>query len=354
MGDYSFQPTLNSRSVEMEQARADRGEVSGNNRGEYLFYKDHEIRYRQELMRKRMMEEEMEGCTFSPMTNPSRGGTSRVSVMQQSQMWNERRDEWRAQAQEERLHEEMKECTFAPEIDITNRMKGSIPAPRSLEKSKVSKAKGVDEFILRQEAARQAREEARDVPHVAGKNWTRKTTVPQPFNFSASTKKVKALDAPVDKEAIKKKEDKKELTNTRRGFAAPPVAPLEYGEDGEPLYGTVTEGDLEATPRDGRVEARLKRFLSKYGNGSSRSRVQEEEDEFSEEIQGPRGGEHGYYRRMAEARRMRAEKEEQLNTCTGRKWKPSPTKTKSFHWCNPEDAVVKSLQRPVQPLRCDW
>ena len=27
---------------------------------------DHEIRYRQELMRKRMMEEEMEGCTFSP------------------------------------------------------------------------------------------------------------------------------------------------------------------------------------------------------------------------------------------------------------------------------------------------
>ena len=58
---------------------------------------------------------------FLPQTNPSRGGTSRVSVMQQSQMWNERRDEWRAQAQEERLHEEMKECTFAPEIDITNR-----------------------------------------------------------------------------------------------------------------------------------------------------------------------------------------------------------------------------------------
>jgi len=33
----------------------------------------------------------------SAQTNPSRDNVNRVGVMQQSQMWNERRDEWRAQ-----------------------------------------------------------------------------------------------------------------------------------------------------------------------------------------------------------------------------------------------------------------
>ena len=37
--EFTFQPKLNARSVAMEQARVDRGEVTGRDRGEYLHNK---------------------------------------------------------------------------------------------------------------------------------------------------------------------------------------------------------------------------------------------------------------------------------------------------------------------------
>jgi hypothetical protein len=324
----------------MEQARIDRGEVTGRDRGEYLSYKDHEIRYRQELMRKRVMEEEMEGCTFSPATNPSRNHMSRISVVQHSQLWNERRDEWRAQAQEQKLQQEMKECTFRPEIDITSRVQSrpSTPGNRPTTPGG-SRAKGFDEFVLRQEAARQAREEARQVPHVAGKNWTRTPTKPQPFNFNHS-EKVKALQPPGKPDVVEK-------TNKRgpQMFTEPPAIPMEYDEDGDPMTSIV-----EQAP-DSRVETRLKRFLNKYS--TSRSNVDLEEDD-EEAAEGRQNGEQGFVKRMAEARRIRAEKEQALNQVTGRKWKATTTTPKSFHFNDPAAAVVRSLRPPVVPLRADW
>jgi len=334
--EYSFQPQLNTRSLEMEQARIDRGEVTGKDRGEYLFYKDHEIRYRQELARKRMIEEEMQGCTFTPETNPHSGYGSRISCVQHSQMWNERRDEWRNQAQERHLQEEMKECTFQPEIDLTARGSASRPSTPG-----GSRAKGFDEFVLRQEAARQARNEAREVPHVAGTNWTRSVTKPQPFSFN-HTERIKALERPGKPTQANKP--------TQAMVTAPPAIPLEYNEDGEAMRPASTP----ANGPDDRVEARLKRFLNKYSARGEEREEEDEDDMEDEQMDKRRGSESGYYKRMAEARRIRAEKEQALNQTTGRKWKPVTTKTKSFHFHNPSEARVSSLQKPVTPLRVDW
>jgi len=120
------------------------------------------------------------------------------------------------------------------------------------------------------------------VPHTAGKNWTRKTTVPQPFNFSSSSKSIKSINAPVTKKDVENKGKDNAVNETRNRFAAPPVAVLEYGDDGEALYdGGVSQGpmsgdvEVEESPRNSRVEARLKKFLSKYG--SNESRMDEEE-----------------------------------------------------------------------------
>jgi len=339
MEQFSFQPTLNSRSLAIEQERMNRGEV-GQDRGEYLFYKDHEIRYRQELARKRMMEEEMEGCTFSPQVNPAMGYASRISCVQHSQMWNERRDEWRNQAQERRLEEEMKECTFRPEIDITQRVAPSSSRPSTPGNNEsTSKAKGFDEFVLRQEAARQARDEAKIVPHVAGNNWTRTATKPQPFTFNR-TEKIRSLERPGKPTELSKRRPEM--------LTAPPAVPMEYDEDGEPIMDT-----MQYNQGDDRVEARLQRFLNKYTNrAEDDGEGGDEEDD--ETVGGRRGSELGYYKRMAEARRIRAEKEQALNQTTGRKWKAKPTVTKSFHFNDPSHARVSSLQKPVTPLRADW
>ena len=151
--------------------------------------------------------------------------------------------------------------------------------------------------------------------------------------------------------------ERKKSSQEALSFRAPPVIPAEYDENGEVLMDgqqTMIREDEGPDP-NGRIEARLKRFLNKYSTRRQPDQNEEAEtEEYSEEVTGPRGGEHNYYRRMAEARRMRAEKEESLNITTGRKWKNSPTKTKSFNWTNPAAAHVKSLARPVMPLRCDW
>jgi len=293
----------------------------------------------------------MEGCTFSPATNPARPYASRISVVQHSQMWNERRDEWRAQAQQNALKEEMKECTFRPEIDITARLTNTVTqTPISAARPATpgnrpttpggSKAKGFEEFVLRQEAARQAREEAQDVPHVAGKNWTRQATKPQPFNFNHA-EKIRSLRPPG-----KPSETSKPKRTPM--YTAPPAIPLEFDDEGEPFSMTMVEADP-----DSRVETRLKRFLNKYSATRSSGNFDEMVEMGDEEEKHP-GSEQGYYKRMAEARRQRAEKEAALNQVTGRNWKPTTTQAKSFHFHDPAAAVVPSLRPPVVPLRADW
>ena len=195
------------------------------------------------------------------------------------------------------------------------------------------------------------------MPHVAGNNWTRKSTTPKPFNFSTAVKKApKSIAPPVTQKDVQRKTTAADALS----FKAPPVIPLEYDEEGEILLDGQARMMREEDRPDpnGRIEARLKRFLNKHSTRSRRpdgdQNMEYMEDEYGDEVSGPRGGEHVYYRRMAEARRMRAEKEESLNITTGRKWKNSPTQPQSFNWTNPNAAHVKSLARPVLPLRCDW
>lgn len=281
------------------------------------------------------MEEEMQGCTFSPQTNPSRDHGSRISVVQHSQMWNERRDEWRTQAQERILQEEMKECTFHPKTTSHERPAYSTEPPAMPGADDSNNAKGFDEFVLRQEAARQARAEAEVVPHCAGKNWTRQTTKPQPFNFNRS-EKIRSLERPGKPEEVGKAKPPM--------YTMAPAQMMQFDEEGEPI----SQGS--AMGPDTRVENRLKKFLNKYG---SRRRGEEgEEDEDNEDRQ--RGGEMGYYKRMAEARRIQAEKEEALNQVTGRKWKPVSTNPRAFHFHDPARSQVTSLRKPVTPMRADW
>merc|ERR1711934_847930 len=277
-----------------------------------------------------MMEQEMEGCTFSPATNPSRSRASRISVVQHSQMWNERRDEWRAQAQENRLQEEMKECTFHPKIGLTAAQRPAYSTePPALPGTSASNTKGFDEFVLRQEAAREARAESEVVPHCAGKNWTRQVTKPQPFNFNR-TEKIRSLERPGKPEEVGK--DKPPM------YTMAPQQPMQFDEDGEPI----TQGS--AAGPDGRVENRLKKFLNKY---SSRRGGEEGEEEDTDGDDRQRGGEMGYYKRMAEARRIQAEKEEALNQVTGRHWKPVVTNPRAFQFHDPARSEVRSLRKPV-------
>merc|ERR1712070_134488 len=338
----------------MEQARVDRGEVTGRDRGEYLHNKDYEIKYRHEIMRKRLVDEEMEGCTFSPAINPGPSNRNHVSVVKNAQLWNERRDEWRHQAAEQQIRKEMQECTFQPNIHISQRSQyfgSEAPPPMPQD----DHATGFDKFVERQKAGREKREEAKvakEAPVARVETWTRATTKPEPFKF----------EHPVSVKSL-------EVTNKEEQLAiqARPASASGYRPSSSASRYDQDELDSMACPPRERVE----HFLSKY-NPESLVRLRHQRESAAAE-QGTecsnteQAAEDRYYKRMENARLKQAQKREALKNLSGGhqekhdwttteagKWKGRQTLVREFKWNKPNCQGVASLRKPVPMMSADW
>jgi len=357
--DFSFQPKLNARSVAMEQARVDRGEVTGRDRGEYLHNKDYEIKYKQEIARKRIMEQEMEGCTFSPQINPGGGNRNHVSVVKNSQLWNERKEEWRHQATEQQIRREMQECTFQPNIQLSQRSH-YFGTDGAAEDSQPEYATGFEEFVERQKLGREkrAQEQARkDAPAPRAEGWTRSTTKPVPFKFEHPVR-VRSLERPAKAAEVTAKEKQQDRPPSR-GWSQPEYSQPDF---------QYMESELK--PRHQRVE----QFLSKYNpEAVEQLRVERQfQQEMSasgvpEDFNSEQAAEERYYKRMEEARRKQAQKREALKNLSGGtaprddwtttqtgQWKGRQTKVQEFQWNRGSTQPVASLRKPVQGMRMEW
>merc|ERR1712166_23509 len=346
--DFSFQPKLNARSIAMEQARVERGEVTGQNRGEYLHHKDFEIKNRQERMRQRIVEQELEECTFSPAIN--RGGSNRnhVSIVKNAQLWNERRDEWRHQAAEQQMRKELTECTFQPNLH-RDQYFASIPPPAPQDK-----AIGYDDFVQRQRAGRKKRDEdklSHEAPAPKVETWTRATTKPQPFKFEHPVK-VKALERPAKAAEVVAKAERPSC-----------------GQIGVTRMYEEYDQDYEASAALRPARERVEEFLSKYNPESvermSRSISGLEDSDIMDHS--AEGAEDRYYKRMEEARRKQALKREALKNLSGGpqqrrddwtttqtgQWKGRQTLVQEFQWDKPV-VTPSSLRKPVPMMVVDW
>jgi len=364
--EFTFQPKLNARSVAMEQARVDRGEVTGRDRGEYLHNKDYEIKYRQEIMRKRLVDEEMVGCTFSPAIN--RNGPSNrnhVSVVKNAQLWNERRDEWRHQATEQQIRKEMQECTFQPNVNAHTAQRSQYfgtdaPPPMPAE----DHATGFDKFVERQKAGREKREEqahAKDAPVPRVETWTRATTKPQPFKFEHPVR-VKSLERPAKSLEVTEKQPR----------GTPQYRPMIESSFSQPQSASRYELDIEDLSRPPRE--RVENFLNKY-NPESLSRTQQTTDMMATDDQtgddygnSEQAAEDRYYKRMENARLKQAQKREALKNLSGGhqekqdwtttsngQWKGRQTLVQEFKWNKPDCQGVASLRKPVPMMSArDW
>lgn len=350
--DYTFQPKLNARSVAMEQARVERGEVTGQNRGEYLHHKDFEIKHRQEMARKRLVEQELQECTFSPAINRGAVGSSRnhVSIVKNAQLWNERRDEWRHQAAEQQLRKEMQECTFQPNLHRQQYF-GSSPAPPVNYNDK-----DVQDFVERQKAGRAKREQQKhnkEAPPARAEGWTRASTKPQPFKFEHPVK-VRALERPAKAAEVVAKAEKQPQ---RRPSSARRHEELSSPEQ------------FESTLRS--PKERVTEFLSKY-NPTGLERLEEQRAMLGSPSSpdpidhSAEGAEERYYKRMEDARRKQAQKREALKKLSGGtqhkdewttahtgEWKGRQTRVQEFHWNKPVQEV-RSLKKPVPMMVADW
>jgi len=341
----------------MEQARVDRGEVTGRDRGEYLHNKDYEIKYRQEIIRKRLVDEEMEGCTFSPAINRGPSNRNHVSVVKNAQLWNERRDEWRHQAAEQQIRKEMQECTFQPNIHISQRSQyfGSEQPPPVPQEDH---AKDFDKFVERQKAGREMREEAnlaKEAPVARVETWTRATTKPEPFKFEHPVR-VKSLERPANS---------LEVADKQRAIR--PASASGYRPSSSAASQYEHELDTLARPPRERVE----HFLSKY-NPESLARLQSRRESMAAAADGAEGNteeaaEDRYYKRMENARLKQAQKREALKNLSGGhqekqdwttteagKWKGRQTLVQEFKWNKPEKQGVSSLRKPVPMMSADW
>jgi len=325
--NLTFRPHVNQRSVEINNEKLARGEVS-TDRNEYLFQKDEENKYRMEQARKRALDKEMEECTFQPNINRASSYTpalqSNCSVVARTQQWQKQRNARMRQEREAQDKKEMEECTFRPNI---GKYKPKKKAPAKAD------AYGVDTHIDRQASARKQKEDAVEIPHSTGEGWQNKVTEPKEFSFNHKVK-IKALSKPItasiaDEEIEKKKQRQRE--------AALELSPSVGSHASAEWMRRAAEKEMSEHAHSAAGMNSPRYYASDALNAATGT---------------PRGrtGEDAYIQRMKAARAEKEMKEAAAASTTGNKWTPGTTKPKEFKFSASKALKVKSLHKPVSPM----
>lgn len=330
--DLTFKPKVNPRSVEINNEKLARGEVSAD-RNEYLYQKDEENKYRMEQARKRALDKEMEECTFQPNINRNSQSmpSSSHSVVARTQQWQKQRNARMRAEREAQEKKEMENCTFRPNIQDYK--------PKKTHKKKDDNY-GVDQHLERQKTARNNRQEE-TVPHSTGENWSNTLTKTQEFSFNHKVK-IKALSKPIGpiEAQIKIEQSKDEL----------------YLQDS---YGSSYCGRSESMMSSGSASAEwMRRAAEKeqseqaHASAGMMSPRYYASDALNVHTGTPRGrtGESTHVTRMKQARSEKELKEKSAKSTTGENWRGGTTKPKEFKFADSKALRVRALHKPVSPM----
>jgi hypothetical protein len=188
--EYSFKPALNPNSLAMENEKKGALSASANDRIEHMLSKHERSQERLKTLRQEQEEKELKDCTFSPRTKAVHAGHTEhhyKSFHDRVSQWEKKR---KAKVYRERkaiVKDELKDCTFSPDMSKT---KNARSIAQEME------TPGVDEFLLRQNAARERKERRDQGVFTTGENWKYRVTVPQEFTFNKKDSKIRSLDKP--------------------------------------------------------------------------------------------------------------------------------------------------------------
>jgi hypothetical protein len=202
--EYSFKPTLNPKSRAMENEKKGVWNASPNDRVEHLLSQHERSQERLKTLRQEKEEKELQDCTFSPRTKAVHGGHTEhhygpKKFHDRVSQWDRKR---KAKVNRERRatsKDDLIGCTFSPDLSKTKN------APRV--NTPDSGVHGADEFILRQNVAREKKEKQLQGVYVTGENWKHRITKPKEFVFNKKNDKIKSLDKPASPKKTPKKEE---------------------------------------------------------------------------------------------------------------------------------------------------
>jgi len=331
--DLTFKPKVNPRSIEINNEKLARGEVSAD-RNEYLYQKDEENKYRMEQARKRALDKEMEECTFQPNINRNSQSmpSSSHSVVARTQQWQKQRNARMRAEREAQEKKEMENCTFRPTIRDYK--------PKKEKNKKKQDNYGVDQHLERQVSARNQRKEE-TVPHSTGEGWSNTLTKPQEFSFNHKVK-IKALAKPIGAtEAQAKIEQKKDDLYLQ--------GPSSY------VYGGRSESMMSSGSASAewmRRAAEKEQSEQAHAAAGMMSPRYYASDALNVHTGTPRGrtGEDTHVTRMKQARAEKELKERSAKSTTGENWRGGTTKPREFKFADSKALRVRALHKPVSPM----
>lgn len=327
--DLTFRPQVNKRSLEINNEKLARGEVSSD-RNEYLYQKDEENKYRMEQARKRAADKEMEECTFQPNINRNSQNmpSSSHSVVARTQQWQKQRNMRMRAEREAQEKKEMENCTFKPNV--------SSYKPK---KKKSIKAYGVEDHLERQSVARKRKEDQGSIPHSTGANWENKLTKPQEFSFSHKVK-IKSLAKPIGAAEVEAKVEARkdeEYMRAIEGAADRSMSMMSTGTASAEWLRRAAEKEQseQAHAAAGMMSPRY------YAS-----------DALNVHTGTPRGrtGEDGHVARMKAARAEKEAKDKAAKSTTGDKWQGGTTQPVEFKFADSKKLRVRALHKPVSPM----